>query len=395
MARVVIVDLGLLTLAGHHFHHTHAISDALKRRGIASMVLGHTACDDTVASALGVHRIFTASPHVTIEAPAAYYNETRWIVLNQKIEHDLSQAALPAFDHGDVILMHTETSEQAFGLFQWYSRLPHPRPRMCLQFMFAPGFRVAADDVGVATALYARTLKAWRNVADADVRLAADNPALADRLQELAGGRVDCLPMPVRMGSARASSGTDLVFAGELRSEKGFLNLLSALSVRQGRGKENSIRVVMHLSAGQLAREFIDHVNVSIPNVSIINRTMNSREYEALIATSAAVLLPYSPKEYACRSSRLFVEALALAKPVLVTDATWMSTEVLRLASLAGAAPGVVATDDTPPALADALDRLIEGLPRFPSAATAVSEYYRTLHSPDAFVDAILQPAPS
>lgn len=386
--RVFLLDPGLAGVAGHHACSVAATVRALAERGIPATVFGHRACAPALAAQLGVVPAFSAVPYARVQARDEYRSVLEWCALNEQMERDLDALVMPAFAADDLLLMPTASAGQVYGLGLWYRRLPAPRPRACLQFMFPPGFRRPAEDAGVAAALHQRSLVPWLAEETARVVLAADNRLLAARLAALAGRPVPTLPMPIDLPPPGGASPHDsrppvFLYLGEPRPEKGFYRLVEAIA--DGGGRAAGVRFVLHASGGQLAPAALAELEGVLHGAVLRNEDLTDAAYLELLAGSDAVLLPYDPREYAERSSRIFLEALALGKPVLVSAGTWMDAELDRLAGA-----GVRSAAFTGPAVAAALDTLAGRLPALTAAAAAAAPAVRDANRPAAFVDAVL-----
>ena len=61
--------------------------------------------------------------------------------------------------------------------------------------------------------------------------------------------------------------------------------------------------------------------------VEIIDRALSSSEYYNLLFRADAVIIPYLHSGYYAQTSGIFAEAVALGRPVIVPQGTWMERE--------------------------------------------------------------------
>ena len=80
-----------------------------------------------------------------------------------------------------------------------------------------------------------------------------------------------------------------------------------------------------------------------------------------------------------------FVEALALGKPVVVTEDTWMSAQLARFGA------GLTVRDRDPEDLARAICAARDGYEHLAEQASARQESWIAYHNPDNFVKELLK----
>lgn len=117
------------------------------------------------------------------------------------------------------------------------------------------------------------------------------------------------------------------------------------------------------------------------PRIEWLNSSLEADAYEALLARSDLVILPYRRESYHHRVSRVAIEAASRGIPLIFTEGTWSE----RIAEIAGV--GVPIADETVAAITiavlDAVDRLASLRVAAASGAVKVGEY----HSSDRFRD--------
>ena len=61
-----------------------------------------------------------------------------------------------------------------------------------------------------------------------------------------------------------------------------------------------------------------------------LKSSLSRKEYENEFYKCDIIILPYDSNNYAEKTSGIFVECISIAKLVLVSDKTWMSTELKK-----------------------------------------------------------------
>jgi glycosyltransferase involved in cell wall biosynthesis len=108
--------------------------------------------------------------------------------------------------------------------------------------------------------------------------------------------------------------------------------------------------------------------------VEFLNQNLNTDEYEALLARTDLVILPYRRNSYNHRVSRVAIEAAGRGIPIIYTTGTW-SEEVAELSGC-----GVPISEESADEVADSILHAAEKLPtlknRAEAGAARVMEYH-------------------
>ncbi|MDF1823584.1 MAG: glycosyltransferase [Verrucomicrobiales bacterium] len=125
-------------------------------------------------------------------------------------------------------------------------------------------------------------------------------------------------------------------------------------------------------------------------NVTVIEGSLNDREYSELIAHSDAVLLPYQPDTFRYRTSSILAEAFSCGVPVIATRDTWMEKQI---ESTGG---GWIIPEWSADGFAEAFDEVLETLDaqRLESMRAGMRKWLED-NNIENFVEKILQPGTS
>ena len=93
----------------------------------------------------------------------------------------------------------------------------------------------------------------------------------------------------------------------------------------------------------------------------------------------------YDPEEYDFRTSHIFIEALGVGRPVIVSERTWMQNELQEL----GVECGVV-SPYTSQGLADALLKCVDRRTTLVDNAIIVADTIRSTHNTTRFMETLL-----
>ena len=143
------------------------------------------------------------------------------------------------------------------------------------------------------------------------------------------------LPVPVDAAEAPARpEPRPLVigYLGDARDEKGFQHLPKLVnSFAPRRGNEADVRFLFQANfnvpagepASRYARSLLQAYDKEF--VELARGPFDSRQYADLLRRMDLVVIPYAAENYSARSSGIFMEAIAMGLPVLVSTCTWMA----------------------------------------------------------------------
>lgn len=393
--KVVLLDPGLLNRHGHHFHTDLAIYHALEMRGLKPIVLGNRDVEPGIKSAMPVRPVFRATAYPDRDGFLQDGFRSTFDSFNQWVAEDLEATELEQLTEDDLIIVPTVRNIHLDGVFHWYTRLPEPRPRICLRLMFTPVLRTHPDDWDVAVALSKAQLQRWKTVPEDRLILVAETEELSDYFDRLCGLRASVFPLIVRYpaidGRASANLGQDLprrfAFVGEARKEKGAHLLPEAFKDLFRLHPEAHLTVqtscLFDVNAG-----FVDELNQLSPRVSLLGDVLSAEAYDDAIESADVMLLPYDAEQYRLRTSLIFLEAVGAGKPVLVSPDTWMHRMLLDLGL-----PDICVEEFTSQGLFDALQRLLRHWPEVISKSAQAALELRRRHNPTRFVETVLDAA--
>jgi glycosyltransferase involved in cell wall biosynthesis len=172
-------------------------------------------------------------------------------------------------------------------------------------------------------------------------------------------------------------------FFGGLRREKGAQLLAPAIASFAGRYPD--ARFIVHAPPGS-DRDAVRALEL-VPRVELIRKSFARKsDYFSCIGRARWILLPYDPEPYAERTSGIFIEALGLGVPVVITAGTWMATE-LRVRG----GRGLVMPEYGAAALADCLSEARRAMLTTNSGPPTQNQRVIDEHSPANFCTSMLR----
>jgi glycosyltransferase involved in cell wall biosynthesis len=384
--KLVVLDPGLDSTAGHHYHLDLVLQEQAAAHGMDMVLYGFRGMDPAVEARFDARLIF--EQHCYAHAPGPHeltvvHNRS---VINHAFHRDLCEGVGLTFESDDLIVMHTVLGNQMVGFYLWYRDLPEPRPRVCMILRFPPWFHLAPEHHEVAVALDRHALSLWTAFPPGRVMIAADNRGLANLYGKLAGFEIPDLPIPIRYpdpGSRTRPGPPHFVYLGEAREEKGIHLVYEAL--RRRLPELEGIRFTIQCARPELLGDLLEEWRRELPEVDFIDRNLTESQYLSLLAGADAVVVPYRPDIYDVRTSHVFLEAVGAGKPVMITAGTWMDLELARLGHVA-----VKAAVFSPDGVSDGLTALASQWRDLTAHAPAAAERCRALHNPEEFFRGLL-----
>lgn len=336
MSRLLLADHLLKDRIGHHLGFNLLLAEAAERAGRDVVLLTHREFDQELAQGQRVKRIFRndwrAVPHPLVASfPRGI--EMLEILSSRRFYKDLERG-LPSekMRNGDLILAQMLAPRHLECWLNWYEGLAG---RVVPDLVFHLGYGAArfGAHVGVKAA--------WKRVRNAGlakkVHFISDSESLASEYRGILDAYVDALPHVVdpdikAIDSADRDGPIHFVSLGNARLEKGFADLLEALSLLSPELLRRDMRFTLqcHQPDGG-CREALQRLkNTDMSGIRLLQQDLGRQEYLELLGSSDVVLLPYHLDHYARRTSGVFCEALVAGKPVISTEGSWMSEEILR-----------------------------------------------------------------
>jgi glycosyltransferase involved in cell wall biosynthesis len=398
--RLLVVEEALKDKRGHWYEYNRAIVAEARRRGISTTVLAHARIEPDLARELGATPFFPVTSW-----DGVYYHPSSWRRYAGILRHNLLIARMvgayfekqPRFD---VVLVPTVVLYHWLawrwlawrGKGRWFDKLVLTTRNNAGEYDPASSRYVFKSSARALT----RIVRSFRApVRRGEVELASDSERIARQYQELCGIPFRVYPHPVEDGEVhRASAPRDpsrVTFGalGPPRFEKGSDLVLDAIGIVRRAGGDR-LRFIVQWTGDCHdidGRRIIPGDDIERdPAVTLLTADLSSAEYQARLAECDVLLLPYRRAQYHARLSGVAIEAFRRAIPCICFGDTWLADAMTRFGA------GEVVAEESASALADAILRISNDLPRYAAGARERSGQARAYHSPGTFVDMLFQP---
>lgn len=342
-----IIDSCLRDYRGHYYNYAESLHDAAIAAGLHCRVISHREAIPQVRARLRAEPVFRHDLHHTFRNPFAPFAHIgrglRWLAwglqlwqTNRTFFRDLCKSSLAQATRDDVVFSPMCDHRQLIAWAWWFrqrSANSVPYGRLMLRF----------ESLGRPTHF---ALEALRKAAPAGrVRLATDSLRLRDDYS-FVRLPMDLLPIPhTRTSVGLEAKGFSIapvqrpirfITVGDLRWEKGYSVIVDALEIVSRRSTPPGREFILQCtwpSGRPVPPELAALRQLAGSTVKVMETSMDYERYYRFLRESDVVLLPYRQTAYRARTSGVLVEAMTLAKPVIVTANTWLSDQTAMFGS--------------------------------------------------------------
>jgi glycosyltransferase involved in cell wall biosynthesis len=401
-----LLDNTLIDQMGHHLQYALSLYRYAENHHIGFRVLGHKEVTPQVTEIMPVepafrydfHRRFIPPSQFRRGSPALYYD---FIRSNLEFYRDLKTALKDRVGRDGTIFMPMVNHRQLLAWAWWlHSRSADRSPAVVLMLRLN---YYNPDRPG----LWKRTRRQMRGIfkmlevmaRGRRLRIATDSERLAQEYSELTRLPISVFPIP--HAEAMTPAGDSFppaaskgrfrcVALGDAREEKGFPLLVDAIRILGARGILPEMEFILQCHIGssfhsdmQKHREVLEAMKSD--SLQLIPRPLGTGDYYRILHSADLVLLPYRRGTYYARTSGPMAEAFAAAKPVVVTEDTWMSEQLRRFGA------GTTFRDGDPADLARAVIEARANHPALAERARANRPAWIKFHNPDVFFNLLLK----
>jgi glycosyltransferase involved in cell wall biosynthesis len=113
--------------------------------------------------------------------------------------------------------------------------------------------------------------------------------------------------------------------------------------------------------------------------------TSSAEQFHDALYSADVLIFPYRPEFYRYIQSGVFTQALTMGKIVIVTENTFIASELVRYGT------GVTYIFGMPGALAEAIRIVVNNFDAMKEKAQRASKLYYEIHNPKRYVDLLLE----
>ncbi len=191
--RIVIIDPKLRDKFGHHYAYSSALVGAAHAVGLSTIAFVNKQCHPQILAEVEGQPVFSDPPRPKFGNLEYGYAE-EWIRINQACREQMAHIPQDAIRENDLIVIHSASPNDFFGLGIWYTGLKTPRPKIVIKFHQPPEYYVTNIEFGIARSLFARSAKIWKDLGGDNVIVASTNDKLTRHITLLSGLQTKTYP---------------------------------------------------------------------------------------------------------------------------------------------------------------------------------------------------------
>jgi glycosyltransferase involved in cell wall biosynthesis len=407
--KILIIDSGMKNLGGHNFSYTRAVQNALAQKSFASDVLANKALPDELAQSSGYQPTFTYGAY-DFPPPAGIGQVIKHINTQSEVyAGELAQFFENKLSDYAAVFCHTIGDFELVGWNKFLSR--HKlNSQLMLLLRTTPGFS-RMNFVKRKFHPYHRIRPHYAQKIYAKLKnrftLLTDSESLTEDYKSVYKHHIVTLPIPINKyflepeadgGAAldefknryglNADGGLCVGYMGDAREVKGFY-LLPEM-VKSVLEKTENVRFAFQCPkpmGGEMPRgvaEMNEIAERARDRVTLVSERLSEADYANMYRCLDAVLIPYPSIVYREATSGIFAEAVALGKPTLVTEDSWMSHELEKFGG------GLEIKRDDSRDLTEKMFELIENYDAYAENARAFSGKWRKFNNSHTLAEMLI-----
>jgi glycosyltransferase involved in cell wall biosynthesis len=396
--RFILIANGLVNRSGHHYMEARAFKEEAAQHGVECLILAHRDILPELREELHALPLFRYTPYAQ---PSTKRYRGPWVNfwrLGRSLGKQLLRLPADEITAADLVVCPLTTANELLGMALWLARRPRSqRPRLALNFMIDDISQQLPGSTGTAIRktsafFYRGAFSLLRNQLPPNrLLLSAGGTAFAQTMRRILKHPVQLFPLPVQHELPplpRGPQATDraplIVILGHMHLRKG-ANLVGGIvrDVVQQHATCHFLLQANPRSWEEIWRNEIGPLNTE--RVLVHRGEMTQEEYQTWLHHADLVLMPYSPAHYTLQTSGVFSEAMALGKPCIVPEGTWLAEMARR--NRCGVTIFPCHSVET---IATATLGALEELPRLTAAMQAVRSEWRETMGMQAFVKRLL-----
>jgi len=407
---LIFLDAGLMNKAGHSYKLAKVVSENLRRRNLRHRIFGLSNLEASITAEFGAIPHFRRSLYDgedlswgekrlravavlfrSVPANSATRSERRSFKrLNDDFERDLEALPADIWKPDKILCVVAISQNQILGLVRFLRKLSDSRlPRVICNLMFPPNFVPwgAVSECGEEYFRHAFELAA--PLTGKMLHFTVENEAMREAYRKDFGLHTRILPLP--FGDQEPLQAKDgpvrIGFYGDSKCDKGFHLLPDAIALCRRDGVDADFVVQIHHGNWEPRTIEAERALRALKGVRLLEGILSAEDYDSWLNRTDVILLPYDPVAFGpARGSGIFAEAVAAGRPIVATQGTFAGDSVSKQE-----VEGEVFAPHTSEALAGAIARLLPRLAACTARAGERAKDYASAHSPDAFVDTLLE----
>jgi glycosyltransferase involved in cell wall biosynthesis len=391
--KIIITDDGFAGWSGDNARYNLAVLDELEQRGFDCKIFAHhniSQFRDLASKAKPTFK-YTATrfPLNGKIWPRFIYKFTRAFLSNTSHLFDLLQKVTFCVDDKDLLLIADFSPRTSIAYSLWLFYLTVLRKKLGVVIIL----HGAPRNYWYYLWALLKTLAHFHRIT-----LAAIIQPIADICSKQTSLECRVLPNPQTLLVPDSRSPQDsgrsevaLAFLGIAIVEKGFDALVDEISFLRDMLNEKKISLTVQCNIVQgspvlnKAKDKLLSLARSVTGLKVIEGTLPMEQFFDVLYSADILIFPYRPEIYKYNQSGVFTQALTLGKIVIVTEGTFIASELARYGS------GIVYKFGVPGALTEAIKTAANNIVTMKEKAQRTKNLYYQIHNRKRYVDLLLE----
>lgn len=357
MKRALIVASGLRGIFGHNFFYTQMVERELEKRGFEVTVFINKNAPTDLLQETGYKAVFSLGTYDSIPSNGKFPDLIYTYLQSRIYAYDL-QAAINQLDHKDFdfIFFHTLVDFELIGINRYLSKNKFDGHLFIMQRQSPKFDSISKWKTFMHPYLRIKPhyLKAINRKLKSRFTLLTDSEILSDDYALVYPHRVVTAPIPLnepffqpieadnseksllKRHDLEKKEFIDFGYMGDFRGGKGF-DLLPSMIKEVIHARKDSIRFLIQCANSEFGNDVplevveLQELAKNYPNrVVLINERLSDADYLRLFEFLDVIMIPYTAVAWEKGTSNILTEAIALGKPAIVSNNTWMSHELKK-----------------------------------------------------------------
>jgi hypothetical protein len=334
-----MIEPELIGYNGHLFNYAKSISDGLIGTSTSFKIFVSKSCERKILKEINSSVVFDKLPNGNI------FNNFigRFIIAvfqyNFHLYKGLRNISKKEILKNKLLFFGTIQHIHLFGLIAWIAL--SKKSNLPKSIILTLRLSIYRYDINRWAASYFWYVIAFRLIDliknKCEIRFITDSNKLQEEFAKITKIKIHLLPIPHTINNLEKSS-LDSIIAndkltftslGSARKPKGFGILVDAIIELSDDVNFSKFHFLLQSNCANNDDYIQDKINEikkkNFKNVELLENELSEKDYYSLIQKSKVIIIPYDQSVYFANTSGILTEAISYAKPIIVTEGTWMS----------------------------------------------------------------------
>jgi len=334
-----MVEPALIGYNGHLFNYAKSLSNCLVGSSISFKIFVSKNCEPKILKEINSSVVFDELPNGNI------FNNFigRFVIAvfqyNFHLFKGLKKISKKESLQNKLLFFGTIQHIHLFGLIAWIAL--SKKKNLPKSIILTLRLSIYRYDINRWAASYFWYVIAFRLIESiknkCDIFFITDSNKLQKEFAKITKIKIDLLPIPHTINNLEKISldsiiGNEILTftsLGSARKPKGFGVLVDAIIELSNDVNFSKFHFLLQSNFANNDDYIQDKINEikkkNFKNVELLEKELSEEEYYLLIQKSNVIVIPYDQAIYYANTSGILTEAISYAKPIIVTNHTWMS----------------------------------------------------------------------